>query len=86
MIDILQDMALITFDISLASIKQSTYQHHQVFIYAFSPQANTLIPSRQSTIQTTNIGSRNGVTRNGKHIKVLPDLPIFINGKNLSID
>ena len=70
-------MVAITPDIPLASVKQSTHQHHLIFIYALFSKANTLISSIQSNIRTT---------RNGKLTNALPDPPIITDGKNLSID
>ena len=86
MIDTLQNTASITPDTPLASVEQSTHQRHPVFTHALSSQANTPIPSRQSTIQTTHTGSENGSTGNGKLTKALPDPPIFTDGKDPSID
>lgn len=59
---------------------------HPVFIYTLLFQANTPILSRQLIIQTTNTSWKNDFTEKGKFTKTLPDLPIFIVGKNLSID
>ena len=86
MIDTLQNTASITLDTPLASIKQSTHQRHPVFTHVLSSQANTPIPSRQSTIRTTHTGSENGSTGNGKLTKALPDPPIFTDGKDPFID
>ena len=51
-----------------------------------SSQANTPLPSKESTLRTLYTGSENGSNRNGKLTKALPDPPIFTNGKDLSID
>ena len=76
----------ITLDTPLTSVKQSTHQRYPVFTHALSSQANTPIPSRQFTIQTTYTSNENSSIGNRKLTKVLSDPPIFINGKDPSID
>ena len=79
-------MASVISNTSLASVKQSTHQCHLVFTHALSSQANTPIRSRHPTIWTTYINSENGFTENEELIKALPNLPIFPDKKNPSID
>lgn len=79
-------MASVIANTPLAFVKQSTHQYHPVFIHVLFFEANTPIPNRQCIIQTTHIDSENGSTRNGKLTKALPDLPIFTNRKDSSID
>ena len=85
-INILQNRVSITLDTSFESIEQSTHQRHPVFTHTLFAQVNTPIPSRQSTKWTIYIGNENTFTGNGKFTKVLPDLLIFTNRKNLSIN
>ena len=86
MIDTLQNTASIILNITLVPVKQSTHQRHPVFTHILSFQASIPIFSRQSTIQSTNTSNKNGFTGNGKLTRVLPDPPIFTDGKNPSID
>ena len=86
MIDTLQNTASVILDIPLTSIEQSIYQRHRVFTHALSSQANTPISSKKSIIQIIYTDIENGSIRNGKLTKALPDLPIFANGKDPSIN
>lgn len=86
MINTLQNKTLVISDTFLVFVKQFIYQHYSVFIYTFFSSTNILIFSKQFIIQTIYTSSKNDFNKNKKPTKTLPDLSIFINEKNLSID
>lgn len=86
MINTLQNTASVTLDLPLTSVKSSPYQLHPVFTHALFFQANSPISSKQPTIRTIHTDSKNSFTQNRKLTKALPDLLIFTNKKNLSIN
>ncbi len=87
MIDALQSLVPLKPDIPLPSIKRPIDQRGSVFIHALSPLVNRR-PSSISQWPTcnTNTGSDVGSLGSGKLTKVLPDPPIFTDGKDPSID
>lgn len=85
-IDILQSPTFAKLDISIPSIEKPTQIRLLLFTHALSPHANIFTSSRQPTIQITYTLSKNSSSRSEKLTKALPDPPIFIDGKDLSID
>ncbi len=87
MIDALQSSILLKPNILLLSIKRPIDQRGPAFIYGLSPLVNRR-PSSKSQRLTYNIytGSDDSSFGSEKLTKALSDLPIFIDGKDLSID
>lgn len=87
MINILQSLFFTKLDKILPSIKKLIGQHGSIFTYILSLLVNRQTANKSYlSIWNTYTGSDTGSFVSGKHIKALPDPPIFIDGKDPSID
>ena len=87
LIDALQNLASVKPNKQFSSIEKLIPQRSPIFTHALSPHTNTSKPGEsRRPIQITYTTSKDGSTGFRKVTKTLPDLPIFMNRKNPSID
>ena len=86
MIDNLQNSNFAKPDILVSFIRILIQLCLSSFRHVLSLQVYIILLSRQATIQTTYSYTEDGFTRSDKFTMALLDLPIFIEGKDLSID